>query len=189
MYFEEDIAACVETLKNGGTILYPTDTIWGLGCDATNEAAVQKIFRIKKRNEAKSMIIFLPEEKDILRYVNDPNPTVFDFIKESARPVTVIYDNAKNLAPGVINSDGSVGIRIPRDKFCQTLLKAFGKPIVSTSSNISGYPPPGVFSDIDNAIVSKVDYVVRYRQDENVPGVPSTVVKSNNDHTYTIIRP
>lgn len=188
MYFEEDIKACVETLQKGGTILYPTDTIWGLGCDATNEAAVQKIFAIKKRNEAKSMIIFLLEEKDILHYVDDPNPTVFDFIKESVKPVTVIYDNAKNLAPSVINQDGSVGIRIPGDRFCKALLKAFGKPIVSTSSNISGYPPPGVFADIDYAIVSKVDYVVRHRQDETVPGIPSTVVKSNNDHTYTIIR-
>lgn len=188
MYFEEDIAACLKTLEEGGTILYPTDTVWGLGCDATNEAAVQKIFQIKKRNEAKSMIIFLANETDILQYINAPNPTVYDFIKESSKPVTVIYDHAKNLAPGVINIDGSVGIRIPKEKFCKKLLEAFGKPIVSTSSNISGFPPPQTFSDIDYAIFSKVDYVVRYRQDETVPGIPSTVIKSNADTSYSIIR-
>lgn len=188
MYFDEDIAACLKVLKDGGTILYPTDTVWGIGCDATNDKAVQKIFEIKKRNEAKSMIIFLGEESNILHYTDVPNPTVYDFIKESSKPVTVIYDGAKNLAKNVINADGSIGIRVPKEKFCQALLKAFGKPIVSTSSNISGFPPPAIFSDIDNAILQKVDYVVRYRQDETVPGIPSTVIKSLSNNSYKIIR-
>lgn len=189
MYFEEDIDACVEVIRKGGVILYPTDTVWGLGCDARNEEAVKKIFALKQRDEAKSMIVLVGDEKEILNYVGSASPTVFDFIKESRKPVTVIYDRGKNLAKNVLSEDGSIGIRIPKELFCQQLLKKLGHPIVSTSSNISGYPTPMTFLDIDQAIIDGVDYVVRYRQDETVPGQPSTVIKLHADNTYTIIRP
>ncbi|RYG23061.1 MAG: Sua5/YciO/YrdC/YwlC family protein, partial [Chitinophagaceae bacterium] len=160
MQIDDDIKECLRVLKNGGTILYPTDTVWGIGCDATNPAAVEKIFRIKKRNEEKSMIILLADEEDILQYVNEDNPAVYDFIQGVNKPVTVIYSRAKNLAPNVINKDGSIGIRIVADDFCKRLIRELGKPIVSTSSNISGYPPPAIFRDIDRHIIECVDYVV-----------------------------
>ena len=135
------------------------------------------------------MIILLAEEEDILNYVDQDNPAVYDFIQGVRKPVTVIYNKAKNLAPNIINKDGSIGIRIVADPFCKRLIKEFGKPIVSTSSNISGYPPPGVFCDIDRQIVDSVDYVVKHRQEETEPGVPSTVIRLNGDLSFTILRP
>lgn len=189
MQIDDDIRACVEILKNGGTILYPTDTVWGIGCDATNEDAVTKIFRIKKRNEEKSMIILLADEEEILNYVDHDNPAVYDFIQGVRKPVTIIYSHAKNLAGNVINKDGSVGIRIVEDPFCKRLIREFGKPVVSTSSNVSGYPPPRVFSDIDRQIAEGVDYVVNHRQNETTPGTPSTVIRLNDDQSFTILRP
>ena len=189
MQIDDDIQQCLDVLTNGGTILYPTDTVWGLGCDATNADAAEKIFRIKKRNEQKSMIILLADEEEILNYVDQDNPAVYDFIQGVKKPVTVIYNNAKNLAPNIINTDGSIGIRIVTDVFCRRLIGEFGKPIVSTSSNISGYPPPGVFSDIDRYIVESADYVVKHRREETEPGVPSTVIRLNDDLSFTILRP
>lgn len=186
---DDDIMQCVKVLQNGGTILYPTDTIWGIGCDATNAEAVARIYALKNRSEAKSMIVLMAEEEDILRYTHEKGLKVYDYIKGINKPVTIIYQQAIHLANNVINQDGSIGIRIVKDPFCQALIKAFGKPIVSTSANISGYPPPQVFQDIDNAIKSNVDYVVRHRQDEQEPGSPSTVIKINADGTYVVLRP
>ena len=188
MLIDDDIKSCLEILKKGGVILYPTDTVWGLGCDATNEIAVNKIFKIKKRAEEKSLIILLSDEEQLKNYVSDKTPEVFDFIKGINKPVTIIYNNAKNLAKNVIGKDGSIGIRITSEKFCKKLIDLFGKPIVSTSSNISGFPPPMLFSDIDYEIISSVDYIVKYRQEETEPGLPSTIIKINKDYSYTIIR-
>lgn len=188
MQIDDDIQSCLEVLKKGGVILYPTDTVWGLGCDASNEDAVDKIFKIKKRAEDKSLIILLSEEGQLKNYVADETPEVYDFIKGIKKPVTIIYNNAKNLAKNVIGKDGSIGIRITEDKFCKKLIDKFGKPIVSTSSNISGYPPPMLFDDIDYEIKSSVDYIVKYRQDETEPGVPSTIIKINKDYSYSVIR-
>ena len=188
MLIENDIEACLPVLHNGGLILYPTDTVWGIGCDATNEKAVADIYALKNRNEEKSMIILLADEKDILKYTDQQFPSVFDYVKGAHRPVTVIYSKAINLAPNLVNADGSIGIRVVKDEFCKRLIKAFGKAIVSTSSNISGYPAPGVFSDIDIKIKEGVDYIVQYRQDETEPSIPSTVIKLNADGSYTIIR-
>ncbi|MBS1733814.1 MAG: threonylcarbamoyl-AMP synthase [Bacteroidetes bacterium] len=189
MYFKQDIEESLEVLHKGGLILYPTDTVWGIGCDATNENAVARIYRLKNRNEQKSMIVLLAQEKDILNYTNQPAPPVFDYIKGANKPVTVIYSKAKNLAANLVNADGSIGIRIVKDEFCRRLIEAFGKPLVSTSSNISGYPAPGVFSDIDIKIKDGVDYIVYHRQDEQEPSAPSTVIKLNDDGSYTVIRP
>ena len=189
MYFKQDIEECLTVLNNGGLILYPTDTVWGIGCDATNEKAVAKIYALKNRNEQKSMIILLADEKDILKYTDQQFPSVFDYVKGAHKPVTVIYSKAINLALNLVNADGSVGIRVVKDEFCKRLIHAFGKAIVSTSSNISGYPAPSVFADIDIKIKDGVDYVVQHRQDDMEPAAPSTVIKLNMDGSYSIIRP
>ena len=187
--FKNDIENCLLQLQNGGTILYPTDTIWGIGCDATNEDAVAKIYQLKQRNESKSMIILVAEESDILNYTKQPSLKIYDYIKGIHKPTTVIYNDAINLAKNLINADGSIGIRIVKDDFCKDLIKAFGKPIVSTSSNISGYPPPQFFYDIDILIKNGVDYIVTHRQEDEVPGIPSTVIKMNEDGSYNVLRP
>ncbi len=189
MMFKYDIENCIKVLSSGGLILYPTDTVWGIGCDSTNEEAVSKIYKLKNRNESKSMIILVADEKDILNYTNTTELKIYDYIKGIHKPTTVIYQNAIHLADNLINADGSIGIRIVKDDFCQELIKAFGKPIVSTSSNISGYPAPSMFSEIDILIKDGVDYVVQHRQEEQVPGKPSTVIKMNEDGSYEILRP
>lgn len=186
---QHDIDNCLTVLQNGGLILYPTDTVWGIGCDATNAAAVEKIYRLKNRNKDKSMIILLAEEKDILQYTDQQHLTIYDYIKGIVKPATVIYSQAKNLPANLINEDGTIGIRIVKDIFCKKLIQQFGKPIVSTSSNISGYPPPGFFMDIDISIKNGVDYIVQHRQDDEVPGVPSTVIRMQDDGSFTIVRP
>ncbi len=189
MMFKYDIENCIKVLSSGGLILYPTDTVWGIGCDPTNEEAVSKIYKLKNRNESKSMIVLVAEENDILNYTDTTNLKIYDYIKGVHKPTTVIYQNAIHLAPNLINADGSIGIRIVKDNFCQELIKAFGKPIVSTSSNVSGYPAPAMFADIDILIKDGVDYIVQHRQEEQVPGIPSTVIKMNEDGTYEILRP
>lgn len=189
MMYNYDIENCIKILSSGGLILYPTDTVWGIGCDPTNEEAVAKIYKLKNRNESKSMIILVAEENDILNYTEATDLKIYDYIKGIHKPTTVIYNNAKNLAKNLINEDGSIGIRIVKDDFCKELIKSFGKPIVSTSSNVSGYPAPSIFADIDILIKDGVDYIVQHRQEEQVPGTPSTVIKMKEDGSYDILRP
>lgn len=189
MLYKNDIEQCLTILKNGGIILYPTDTVWGIGCDATNEIAVEKIYALKKRIESKSMIILVADETDILHYTTPQTNQIYDYLKGIHNPVTAIYPDAKNLAKNIINSDGTVAIRIVKDDFCKEMIHAFGKPIVSTSANVSGYPTPGLFSDIDVLIKSGVDYVVKYRQDDDQPASPSTIIKINGEGDIEIIRP
>ena len=187
--YEEDIQVCLSSLQNGGLILYPTDTVWGIGCDATNEEAVAKIFDLKKRVDTKAMIVLLGEEAQIAQYVADNNVQVFDYIKGIHKPTTVIYQKAMNLATNLMAEDGSVAIRITKDAFCKDLLKAFGKPIVSTSANISGYPTPLCFADISLDIKDGVQYVVKHRQEETNLQMPSSIVKWDEDGNLIIIRP
>ena len=187
--FNTDIEACLRVLESGGLILYPTDTIWGIGCDATSEAAVAKIFALKKRIETKALIVLIADERSLLQYVASPHIEVFDYIQGVSKPTTIIYENAIGLAGNLLAEDGSVGIRICADEFCKHLIKRFRKPIVSTSANVSGFPPPKVFSDIDIAVNEGVDYVVHYRQDDLTPLEPSAVVKCNKDGSFTILRP
>ena len=187
--FNTDIEACLRVLESGGLILYPTDTIWGIGCDATNEAAVEKIFALKKRIETKALIVLIADERSLLQYVASPHIEVFDYIQGVSKPTTIIYENAIGLAGNLLADDGSVGIRICADEFCKHLIKRFRKPIVSTSANVSGFPPPKVFSDIDIAVKEGVDYVVHYRQDDTIPVEPSAVVKCSKDGRFTILRP
>ena len=187
--YEEDVQVCLSSLQNGGLILYPTDTVWGIGCDATNEEAVAKIFDLKKRVDTKAMIVLLGEEAQIAQYVADNNVQVFDYIKGIHKPTTVIYQKAMNLATNLVAVDGSVAIRITKDAFCKDLLKAFGKPIVSTSANISGYPTPLCFADISLDIKDGVQYVVKHRQEETNLQMPSSIVKWDEDGNLIIIRP
>jgi L-threonylcarbamoyladenylate synthase len=187
--FNSDIEACLRVLESGGLILYPTDTIWGIGCDATSEAAVSKIFDLKKRPDSKALIVLIADERSLLQYVASPHIEVFDYIMGVSKPTTIIYDDAIGLANNLLAEDGSVGIRICADEFCKHLIKRFRKPIVSTSANLSGFPPPKVFSDIDIAVKQGVDYVVNYRQDDLTQAEPSAVVKCSKDGRFTILRP
>ena len=188
MLFSNDIVQCLITLKQGGLILYPTDTIWGIGCDATNEAAVEKIYTLKKRSNAKTMIILLAEEKDLLTYVMQPDLQIFDYIKDVYKPTTVIYEHPQGVASNLINEDDTIAIRIVNDPFCRQLIQEFKKPIVSTSANISGYPSPAIFSDIDTVIKNGVDYIVQHRQDDLNTAVPSSIIRWNKNGMPTIIR-
>ncbi|WP_132054191.1 L-threonylcarbamoyladenylate synthase [Pseudocnuella soli] len=175
--FEHDIQQCLEVLHNGGLILYPTDTIWGIGCDATHEAAVQKVYALKNRAESKSLIVLLADERDVLRYVAAPDLAVFDYVATQERPTTIIFDGALGLASNMVADDGSVGIRLVQDTFCRHLIKRFRKPLVSTSANISGDPSPAHFGQITDAIKTGVDYVVQWRQEETTAAQPSQIIR------------
>jgi L-threonylcarbamoyladenylate synthase len=187
--FENDITASLQVLRTGGLILYPTDTIWGIGCDATDEEAVQKVFSLKQRPEAKSLVILLADVRDLLKYVAHPSPDMADIIAGFDRPTTVIYEGALDLAPNVINADGTVAIRIVQDTFCRHLIKRLRKPLVSTSANISGQPAPATFRDIDAVIKNGVDHIVAYRQEEVTPAQSSRIIKLMKDGSLTVIRP
>lgn len=186
---DADIQHCLAVLRSGGLILYPTDTIWGIGCDATNPEAVSKIYALKQRAETKSLIVLVTDPRDILKYTSQPDPHIFDFLKTVTRPTTVIYEGAIGLPPNLIGADGTIGIRLVNEDFCRHLIKRFRKPIVSTSANISGEPAPAFYREIDPRIFSGVDYVVHYRRGDEMPKQPSSIIKWNRDAAPTIIRP
>lgn len=186
---EKDIEAALEVLRNGGLILYPTDTVWGIGCDATDEAAVARVYALKQRADSKAMIVLLADERDIMQYVAAPDPAVFDFIDQCKKPTTIVYDGALGLADNLVSADGSIGIRICKEDFCRHLIKRFRKPIVSTSANISGEPSPATFAGIHEAIRNGVDYVVHHRRDDSSPAQPSSVVRWHPDGSITVLRP
>ena len=186
--FEKDIELCLKVLKEGGLILYPTDTVWGIGCDATNADAVGKIYALKKRPDEKAMIVLVADEREVLKYVASPDLQVFDYLQETKKPTTVIYDGAIGLADNLVAKDGSIAIRICNEDFCRHLIKRFRKPIVSTSANISGEPSAKLFSHISDEIKNGVEYIVNYRQDDISIAEPSSVIKWSNGKVE-IIRP
>jgi L-threonylcarbamoyladenylate synthase len=188
MIFEEDIKNALKVLKSGGIILYPTDTVWGLGCDATNASAVEKIFKIKSRSETKSLIILVSSEAMVERYVEEIPETASRITEVSDKPVTIIYPRGKFLAPGICSDDGSVGIRICVDGFCSELINRFRRPIVSTSANFSGKPSPAHFGEIEDGVINSVDYTVRYRQNDRQRHSSSPVIKINKNGVFRIIR-
>jgi len=188
MNFEEDIRSCVKVLREGGVILYPTDTIWGLGCDATNQPAVERIFRIKERHESKSLIVLVNSNTMVERYIREMPDAAAQIIDVTDTPVTIIYPACRNLAPAVIAEDGSAGIRITNDDFCSELIMRFRKPVVSTSANKSGSAAPSFFGEIDEEIISLVDYVVRYRQEDRQKRNASPVIKVEVNGEIKIIR-
>ena len=188
MNFENDIEQCLKVLKDGGLILYPTDTVWGIGCDATNNKAVEKIYQLKRRPDNKAMIVLVADEQDVLRHVAAVDLQVFEYLEKASKPITVIYDGAIGLANNLVAADGSIAIRICREIFCRHLIKRFRKPIVSTSANISGQSVPKTFADITSEINQGVDYIVRYRQDDNTAADSSSIIKWNNGKVE-ILRP
>lgn len=186
--FETDIEQCLQVLKEGGLILYPTDTVWGIGCDATNIAAVAKIYELKERPDEKAMIVLVADERDVLQYTAAPDLAVFDYLQSTIKPTTVIYDGAIGLADNLTGTHGSIGIRICADPFCKQLIRRFRKPIVSTSANISGQPAPRIFSEIPEVIKKGVDHVVKYRQHDTTIAQPSAVIKWINGKVE-VLRP
>ena len=186
--FEADIKECVSHINSGNVILYPTDTIWGLGCDALNPGAIHKIFEAKQRPKEKSLIILLADARDILQYVAAPPPDIIAIIEEFQRPTTLIFNNAINLPDNLVNEDGSIAIRVTTDPFCKALIKRIKKPLVSTSANISGQPSPATFSMVSSEIKNAVQYIVHYRQDDNNLAAPSRIARISDDGSLDIIR-
>lgn len=184
----EDIKKACEVLNNGGLILYPTDTIWGIGCDATNEEAVQKVFDLKQRVDSKALIVMIDNTVKLDYYVEDVPELAIDLIEMSEKPMTVIYDRGRNIASNLLAEDGSLAIRVTTERFSNELCKRFKKAIVSTSANVSGKASPSRFSEIDKEIITGVDYVVQYRQDDTSKAKASSIIKLKNDGEIKIIR-
>ena len=185
---EEDIKRAVETMRTGGVILYPTDTVWGIGCDATNADAVAKVYVIKRRQDSKAMICLVDSDVRLQRYVRNAPEVAWDVMELATKPTTVIFDNAVNLAPNLTAEDGSVAIRITREEFSKELCYRFQKPVVSTSANISGEPAAQNYRDISEEIINAVDYVCFSRRQEKNPHTPSSIIKIKNDGEVEIIR-
>ena len=185
---ESDIVQCLKTLSAGGLILYPTDTVWGIGCDATNADAVKKVYQLKQRDDSKALIVLIDSAEHLDHYVVDVPMIARELIDVAVKPLTIIYEGAYNLAPNVLGDQDSVGIRIPNDEFCHRLCERFGKPIVSTSANVSGHPTAKTFADIDASIVLGVDYAVQYRRDDTSRHQPSNIILLSRDGTFKIIR-
>lgn len=184
----EDIKKALEVLKAGGVILYPTDTIWGIGCDATNPKAVKRVYDIKQREDSKAMLVLLDNPNRLSSYVEEVPDIAMDLIEVSDKPLTLIYPGARNLASNLINTDGTIGIRISQEDFSNELIFRFRKPVVSTSANISGKPSPRNFADIDMEIIDAVDYVVKYRQDDLTLAHSSSIIKVGLGGEIQIIR-
>jgi L-threonylcarbamoyladenylate synthase len=175
--FTEDIEKSLKVLHEGGVILYPTDTIWGLGCDATNEKAVEQLIELKGKPQGKGLIVLLASERDVLQYTASPDLAVFDYLNTTNKPTTVIYEHGLGVADDVLNEDGSIAIRLVNEDFCRHLLKRFKKPVVSTSANLHGQPSPQNFSEISQQIKTGVAYVVNFRQNDRFPHPASSIIK------------
>ncbi len=184
----DDIKKACEVLQAGGIILYPTDTIWGIGCDATNEKAVQRVYELKQRTDNKAMLVLLDVPGKLESYVDDIPDIAWDLIEVTDKPLTIIFTKARNMATNLLANDGSVGIRITREAFSKKLCEAFRKPIVSTSANVSGEPFPSCFAEVSDAIRQGVDYVVQYRQEEKREASPSGIIKLDAGGLVQIIR-
>jgi L-threonylcarbamoyladenylate synthase len=178
--FATDVEQCLKVLEAGGVILYPTDTIWGLGCDATNASAVAKVMALKGRDNDNGIIVLLATERDVLQYTANPDLQVFDYLQTTSKPTTVIYEHGLGVADKVLNADGTIAIRLVTEDFCRHLIKRFRKPVVSTSANIHGQPAPHNFAEVDIRIKNNVEYVVQYRQSEHELFQPSSIIRWKN---------
>ena len=184
--FEEDIEQCLIQLQAGGIILYPTDTLWGLGCDATNNEAVERLIALKGKPLNKGLIVLLPSERDLIRYIAAPDLEIFPFLEGFENPTTVVYEHGLGVADSVLNEDGSIAIRVVKEDFCRHLLKRFKKPIVSTSANFHGQPSPQHFKEIKDTLKNGVDYVVHFRQSDTKVARSSSIIKWVNGHVVNI---
>lgn len=185
---KDEVAKALKVIQDGGIILYPTDTIWGIGCDATNTEAIKKVFALKQRDEAKSMIVLLDTENKLESYIQVVPAIAYDLIEYAQSPLTLVMPGAKNISPLLISSDGSIGIRIAKHDFCQLLIQRLRRPLVSTSANISGSPSPQNFDEIDQEIINGVDYVVNLEQHNTEKKKPSTIMRLNPDGQFEFIR-
>jgi L-threonylcarbamoyladenylate synthase len=188
MDFENDIANSLACLLSGSIILYPTDTIWGLGCDATNADAIKKIYQLKKREEKKSLIILVNNEVMIREYVNNPSEKMLAFMTSAKRPTTAIFSNAIHLPAQLVNEDSTIAIRIVNEVFCQNLIQRLKKPLVSTSANISGEKYPKNFGDVSEEIKNGVDYIVQHRQNDLSKSAPSSIIRLNSKNEIEFLR-
>lgn len=186
--FDEDIRNALKVLRSGGVILYPTDTIWGLGCDATNADAVRKIYTIKQRDDLKSLIILVNSVTMLTRYVDSPPEVALEMAELSMSPLTIVYDRGRSLAEGVAAADASVGVRVCDDPFCDDLITALRKPIVSTSANVSGAAAPSVFDEISEEIKAAADYICLWRQDDRSRAQASSVIRVSGNGIVKILR-
>lgn len=187
-YDREDFQRALKVLHEGGLILYPTDTVWGIGCDACNAEAVTKLLHLKNRPTGKPLIVLIDQPGKIPQYVGEMPELAWDLVEVSEKPLTIVYDGAKKVAPNALAEDGSIGIRVTHELFSQALCQRFRQPIVSTSANLSGRPTPKSFYEIDETIVSGVDYVVKYRQEERNIYTPSGVLRLGRHGEIEIIR-
>ena len=185
---EADIVQCLKVLSDGGLVLYPTDTVWGIGCDATNAEAVKRVYALKQRDDSKALIVLIDSADHLDHYVVDVPMIARELVDVAVKPLTIIYEGAYNVAPNLLGENESLGIRIPNDEFCHRLCERFGKPIVSTSANVSGEPTAKAFADISPAIVQGVDHVVAWKQDEKTAHQPSNIILLSRDGTFRIIR-
>ena len=193
-YDKEDLQAALQVLRNGGIIVYPTDTVWGIGCDATNAEAVAKIYALKQREDSKSMLVLLDSPAKLPYYVGEIPDAAWAMLEavqdtEDTKPLTIIYPNARNMAANLIAEDDSVGIRITNEPFSKALCAQLKHPLVSTSANISGHPTARFFHEIENDILEGADYVCRFRREDDCPHEPSSIIKIHADGTFQIIRP
>ena len=185
---QDDIKKAVEVMKNGGVILYPTDTVWGIGCDATNAEAVAKVYKIKQRDDSKALICLVDSDARLQRYVRNAPEVAWNVRELATKPTTVIFDEAVNLAHNLIAEDGSIAMRITNEEFSKELCYRFQKPIVSTSANISGQPAAQNYCDISEELLNAVDYVCFSRRQEHKPHTPSSIIKIKNNGEIDIIR-
>src|SRR5690606_22763359 len=185
---EAEIVKSLSVLRSGGVILYPTDTIWGIGCDATDDQAVEKIFRIKNRPEKKSMIVLIASSRDILKYVAAPPPEIWDLIENTPTPLTIIFPGGIGFAPRLIDEEGNVAIRVVQYEFGRHLIRRFRKPLVSTSANISGKPFTESFAQSDREIIDNVDYAVNFRREDTEKKKPSKIIRLEKSGKITVIR-
>ena len=201
-YDKEDLQEALRVLRDGGVIVYPTDTVWGIGCDATNEEAVRKIYRLKQREDSKSMLVLMDSAAKLPYYIGDipeaaemlleaqntEHRAQTDLPEEELKPMTIIYPHARNMAKNLIAEDGSIGIRITNEAFSKALCAQLRHPLVSTSANISGHPTARFYHEIEREVLDGADYVCRFRRDDDTPHEPSTIIKINDDGSFKIIR-
>jgi len=188
-HIENEIKNAAGVIRSGGIILYPTDTIWGIGCDPGNEKAIRRILEIKKRTEAKSLIILVCETSSVEKFVDDPLPIAFDLMEEWKKPLTVVFPRSKNLSPLITPADKTIGIRVTRERFSNMLIKELRHPLISTSANISGTPAPLTYRHIAQEIKDSVDYIVDYRRDSFTETKASTIIKINDNGSFEVLRP
>ncbi|MFL9837928.1 L-threonylcarbamoyladenylate synthase [Flavobacterium sp. ST-75] len=184
----EEVHNAYEVIKNGGIILYPTDTVWGIGCDATNEEAIKKIYALKQREETKSMIVLMNGDRMLYNVFNQVPEVAWQILDVTDKPTTLILDNPRNVAKNIVAPDNTLGMRLVKEPFCYKLMERMKRPLVSTSANISGMPTPNSFKEIDHHILDGVDYIVNLHHDK-VAAKPSTIIKLGNDLQVKVIRP